>query len=103
MTRKPVRAVRALSTFKVPGIGDVYQGDLFRTDDPLVKGREQLFEDVNNLLGIAEQATRNPGQKRAARNPAPVPEPAAEPVFKAEAPPAPEPDESESEPQSEEG
>ena len=77
MARKPVRALRARSSFSVGGVGRVYGGQLVRSDDPIVKGREQLFEDVNDVLEIVEQATKNPGQKRAVKKPAA--EPAAKP------------------------
>jgi hypothetical protein len=72
MARKPVRALRARSSFSVGGVGRVYDGQLVRSDNPIVKGREQLFEDVNDVLGIVEQATKTPGQKRKAAKPAPA-------------------------------
>lgn len=61
---RTVRAVRARHTFYARGqliIGD----QLYRTDDPVVKRHPDLFEDVDDSLGIVEKATRNPGEKRA--------------------------------------
>jgi hypothetical protein len=56
----------------VGGVGRVYDGQLVRSDDPIVKGRLHLFDDVDDVLGIVEQATKNPGQKRTAKRRAPV-------------------------------
>lgn len=68
MPKKPVRALRARKTFAVPGSRSFRRGDLIRSDDPVVEGREDLFEDVLNKLGV-EQATANPGERRnAAKN-----------------------------------
>jgi hypothetical protein len=92
MARKPVRALRARSSFSVGGVGRVYDGQLVRSDNPIVKGREQLFEDVNDVLGIVEQATKSPGQKRNAAKPAPVEKPAAS-VSESDSSAAPEPEE----------
>jgi hypothetical protein len=62
-----VRAVYARQDFTPVGRPGrpVLRGDLFRSDDPLVRKHPELFVDVNEELGIVERATRNPGQKRA--------------------------------------
>jgi hypothetical protein len=64
-----VRVLRAKQSFMLPGHPyPVAEGDLYRSDDPRVKGREQLFVDVYDYLGV-EQATAQPGQKRKAAKP----------------------------------
>ena len=70
---KQVRALRARTTIAFPGGRFVYQGDTVRSDDPAVKSHPDAFESIDDLLGI-EQATKQPGQKRAARKPAPKPD-----------------------------
>jgi hypothetical protein len=74
---KQVRALRAKTTIAYPGGRFIYEGALVRSDDPAVKAQPDLFETIDDVLGI-EQAVKNPGQKRAARKPA-APKP-AEPV-----------------------
>jgi len=75
---KQVRALRAKTTIAFSGSRRfIYEGDLVRSDDPAVKSHPEAFELVDEALGI-EQATKQPGQKRAAKKPAPAPEPAAE-------------------------
>lgn len=39
----------------------VHRGQLFDSSDPIVRGREQLFEAVDDLV---EQATAAPGERR---------------------------------------
>lgn len=39
--------LRAKEAFMVPGPTDVAKGDLFDSDDPIVQGREHLFEPVD--------------------------------------------------------
>jgi hypothetical protein len=57
----------------VPGKpGPVNAGEIYRSDDPRVLGREFLFVDVYDLLGV-EQATAVPGRKREAKKPVEVP------------------------------
>lgn len=62
------KIVQARVTF-VTGIGVVKQGTVVYADDPVVKGREDLFEDLNDVV---ERATAAPGEKR----PAPAGKPA---------------------------
>lgn len=38
--------LRAKEAFMAPGPTDVAKGDLFNSDDPIVSGREHLFEPV---------------------------------------------------------
>lgn len=64
MAVKPLRCARSFAV----GRQVVRKGDIYRSDDPIVKGREEFFVDVLDELGI-EQATKNPGQKRAAKKP----------------------------------
>lgn len=54
-------AVRAQQTM---WIGDriIHEGDVFDAKDPVVKGREAVFEDVETRV---EAATAAPGEKRA--------------------------------------
>jgi len=67
---KQVRALRAKTTIAFSGSRRfIYEGDLVRSDDPAVKSHPDAFESVDDVLGI-EQATKNPGQKRAAKKPA---------------------------------
>jgi hypothetical protein len=54
-------------------VGNIHKGDLVRSDVPFVKSNPDLFESVDDLLGI-EQATKTPGVKRAAKKPAAKPE-----------------------------
>jgi hypothetical protein len=65
---KQVRALRAKTTIAYPGGRFIYEGALVRSDDPAVKAQPDLFETIDDVLGI-EQAVKNPGQKRAARKP----------------------------------
>lgn len=65
---KPVRALRAKATIAFPGGRFIRKGALVRSDDPAVKSHPEVFESVDDRLGI-EQATANPGQKRAAAKP----------------------------------
>lgn len=69
-----VRPLAVRKSFSAPGYGRYFEGQLVRSDDPVVKGKEELFADVLDELGI-EQATKNPGQKRAAKKPKPAAEP----------------------------
>jgi hypothetical protein len=59
----------------------VHAGESYRSDDPRVKGREQLFVDTYELLGV-EQAMASPGRRRAAVKPKAEPkvEPEVEPA-----------------------
>jgi hypothetical protein len=65
---KQVRALRAKTTIAFPGGRFIYEGDILRSDDPAVKAQPDLFESIDDVLGI-EQATKAPGQKRAAKKP----------------------------------
>ncbi len=38
--------LQAQEAFTVPGPTDVAKGDLFNSDDPIVKGREHLFAPI---------------------------------------------------------
>jgi hypothetical protein len=77
---KQVRALRAKTTIAFSGSRRfIYEGDLVRSDDPAVKSHPEAFELVDEALGI-EQATKQPGQKRAARKPAPKPDEVADGV-----------------------
>lgn len=62
-------ALRARTTF-VAGVNGrkvrVQQGDIRDSSDPVVKGRERLFEDPAALV---EQATAAPGERRTVRRP----------------------------------
>ena len=70
---KQVRALRAKTTIAFSGSRRfIYEGDLVRSDDPAVRSHPEAFESVDEALGI-EQATKQPGQKRAARKPAAIP------------------------------
>lgn len=69
--------LRAKETFFV-GNRKVAKGQLVNPKDPVAKGRAVLFEDTEKVEVPVEQATRNPGQKRA------VSMPQAEPATEAE-------------------
>lgn len=62
MAKKDARPLRARQAFHAAG-RFVRRGAVLRSDDPVVKGREHLFRDVNDDLGI-EQATAAPGERR---------------------------------------
>ncbi|MGP3684150.1 hypothetical protein ACTVZO_05450 [Streptomyces sp. IBSNAI002] len=51
-------------------------GQLMDSDDPLISGREALFEDINTHMarrpGGAESATAEPAEKRAVTLPRPT-------------------------------
>jgi hypothetical protein len=53
--------VRAKQTMWVSSQRIVHAGDLFDSTDPVVKGREALFESA---VQVVEQATAAPGEKR---------------------------------------
>lgn len=53
--------LRALISFAAPGGRFVNAGDIVNRLDPVVKGREALFEPVTDAV---EQATAAPGEKR---------------------------------------
>lgn len=74
----------------------IREGKIYRSDDPIVKGREHFFRPV-------EDATQEPGEKRSIRKPrkqaestptAAQPKPKAEKVEKVESAPTSESDES---------
>ena len=57
-------AVRATQGFAVAGKNRhrvINRGDVFDRSDPVVKGREHLFEDVDEVI---ERATAGPGERR---------------------------------------
>jgi hypothetical protein len=70
--------LRCLASFaftETDGGDRVYAaGDLVDSNDPAVKGREDLFEPVEATIGrytnrrVVEQATAAPGEKRAAKS-----------------------------------
>lgn len=62
--------LHAKETFFV-GNRKVTKGQLVNPKDPIVKGREALFEDTEKVAvpAIPEQASRNPGQRRAVAMP----------------------------------
>lgn len=60
--KKQLVPLRARVSFHA-GTRFVRRGQLVRSDDDVVKGREHLFADVNEGLGI-EQATAAPGEVR---------------------------------------
>lgn len=69
--------LRVREAFAVPqgGISRVMRpGDLVRDDDPIVKGREGLFEPIESAVSRnevrVEQATGAPGEKRSITPPA---------------------------------
>ena len=53
------RPLKAKETFFMPNNVAVHAGDVHWSDDPLVKGREHMFESL-----IPERATANPGELR---------------------------------------
>lgn len=58
--------IRARTHFAV-GRHVIRPGDLLDSTDPLVKGREHLFEDPDEAVRPIERATARPGEKRATR------------------------------------
>lgn len=67
--------LRAITSFAVPGQRIVNEGDLVDATDPIVKGREALFESSERVTSRpVEQATAAPGEKRTTRKQAPVAE-----------------------------
>ena len=61
--------LRAKETFFV-GNAKLTKGQLVNDDDPIVKGKEHLFESTEEVaIPMVEQATANPGQRRAVRRP----------------------------------
>lgn len=62
MAKKDARALCARQSFHV-GRRFIPRGTVVRSDDPVIEGREHLFQDVNEELGI-EQATAAPGERR---------------------------------------
>lgn len=68
--KQPVITLRASTSFAV-GPMVVQEGQLVKSDDPLVKGRESLFTPAD------EMATANPGEVRMVTPPA-AEEPEAE-------------------------
>lgn len=62
--------LRATTTFHVAQ-RTVQVGDIVRRDDPIVAGREHLFEDLSRYDDAPiEQATASPGERRAVKRPA---------------------------------
>lgn len=84
-------ALRAKETFAVDepnyGLRVVHLGDLVDANDPVVKGRADLFEDVEQHMArgnapvsreaVIERASAEPGEKRALGRPRKL---AAQPV-----------------------
>lgn len=60
------KILRATTTFQVGGRRRINAGQLFSSDDPIVSGREALFEPVEDGVTV-EQATAAPGEKRSTR------------------------------------
>lgn len=92
MTIKRCKAAFAASVNGTPHMFKV--GQLVDGDDPVIKGREGLFEDVETYVSDrsasrVEQATADPGEKRsvgraaakkaAAKRPETQPDPSASP------------------------
>lgn len=67
--------LRCTTTFHAPGNALVEEGALLDSSEPVVKGREHLFEPVGVDRGErpVEQATARPGSKSAARRAKPAP------------------------------
>lgn len=42
----------------------VHQGNVLPADSHLVKGREAMFSSLDDAVGVVEQATAAPGEKR---------------------------------------
>lgn len=71
---EPKMMLRALTSFTVaakkgvagPG-RSINEGDVLNASDPAVKGREHLFQPLEDYLDAVEQATAAPGEKRAVR------------------------------------
>ncbi|SDN17891.1 hypothetical protein [Streptomyces wuyuanensis] len=92
MAIKRCRAAFAVSVNGVPRMVTV--GQLVDASDPVIKGREALFEDVDTYVSErapkVEQATADPGEKRSVGRPAakktatPVKKAAAKPEVKHE-------------------
>ena len=57
-------ALRCKQTFVYDGRTVVKAGTVVGDKSPMVKGREQLFEDVDEVV---ERATAAPGEKRATK------------------------------------
>ena len=62
--------LRAKEAFWV-GNRKVARGQLVNEADPVVHGREHLFEDTATPPPIVEQATAAPGERRNVRRPRP--------------------------------
>lgn len=62
-------ALRARETFHV-GNATIKRGQLVNANDPIVKGREQFFEDPASIdVPPVERATAAPGERRTVRKP----------------------------------
>jgi hypothetical protein len=69
--------MRAKTTVAFPDGSFIHEGKDYRSDHPFVKRNPDLFESVDELLGI-EQAVKTPGRKRRAAKPQPVAQPVVE-------------------------
>ena len=56
--------LRAHTSFAVPGRRHINEGDLVDASDPIVRGREHLFESSERATVGVEQATAAPGERR---------------------------------------
>ena len=66
-----IKRVREPFVAVVGGVPRAYPaGQLIDDTDPVFKGRERLFEDVEAGVRRVEQATAAPGEKRSVRRPA---------------------------------
>ena len=61
------KVVRARTSFVAPGRRVVHEGDLFDASDPVVKGREELFEDAVQHIAARQSAAKPPARKASAR------------------------------------
>jgi len=61
------KVVRARTSFVAPGRRVVHEGDLFDASDPVVKGREELFEDAVQHVAERQSAAKQPAKKASSK------------------------------------
>ncbi|WP_412079041.1 hypothetical protein ACLF6K_37490 [Streptomyces xanthophaeus] len=71
----PIKRCKASFAASVNGTPHMFNvGQLVDADDPVIKGREALFEDVETYMSArgaqVEQATAEPGDRRSVGRPA---------------------------------
>jgi hypothetical protein len=62
--------LRALCSFTAPGRISIQEGDIVSSDNPVVEGRMELFEAVEDFIARVEMPVKKAPAKKASAKPA---------------------------------